>query len=223
MKKKTAKSSDTISVWIVEDSIVYQKSIVSLINSQDDMNCSGIFTTCESAMKTIRTFEDEEIPHVVLHDIGFPGLNGITCVDVIKKNFEEIQIIMLTSFDDGEHIFDSLCAGATGYLLKTSTEAEIINGIRTVMAGGSPMNSSIARKVVDAFSRPKKFSKDYDLTDRERNILHFIIRGHTNMMIAAELMLSAHTIDSHLRKIYEKLHVRSRTEAATKAVKERII
>jgi DNA-binding NarL/FixJ family response regulator len=174
-------------------------------------------------MRTIRTFEDTDVPDVVLHDIGFPGINGITCVDVIKKNFEDIQIIMLTSYDDGENIFDALCAGATGYLLKTSSEAQIINGIRDVMAGGSPMNSSIARKVVDVFSRPKKVSQEYNLTDRERNILHFIIRGRSNHMIAAELMLSAHTIDSHLRKIYEKLHVHSRTEAAAKAVKERII
>lgn len=209
-----------ISVWVVEDNDLYRKSIATLIDEQNDMFCSGIYDSCETAVKAIRK---AETPDVILHDIGFSGMNGITCVETIKTEFPSVQIIMVTVYNDGEHIFDALCAGATGYLLKSSTEAMIIDAVHDVVAGGSPMNSSIARKVVEVFAKSKKVSKEYGLTDRERDILEYIIQGFSNGMIAKKIHLSVHTIDAHLRKIYEKLHVHTRTEAAAKAVKERLI
>lgn len=209
-----------ISVWVVEDNDLFRKNIAALIEEQHDMVCSGIYDSCETAVKCIRNMD---VPDVILHDIGFSGMNGIKCVETMKNEFPSVQIIMVTVYNDGEHIFDALCAGATGYLLKSSTETMIIDAVHDVMAGGSPMNSSIARKVVEVFAKSKKGSEEYGLTDRERAILEFIIQGYSNGAIGKKIHLSVHTIDSHLRKIYEKLHVHTRTEAAAKAVKERLI
>ncbi len=205
---------------MVEDNNLFRKNIVALIKDQKDMVCTGEYASCEAAVKSIKT---NDVPDVILHDIGFVGMNGISCVEKIKNDHPDVQIIMVTVYNDGEHIFDALCAGATGYLLKSSSEAVIINAVHDVMAGGSPMNSSIARKVVEVFAKSKKVSKEYSLTDKEKDILSFVIEGFSNNMIAEKLHLSVHTIDAHLRKIYEKLHVHSRASAAAKALKERLV
>jgi DNA-binding NarL/FixJ family response regulator len=129
---------------------------------------------------------------------------------------------MFTVFEDSDSIFDALCAGATGYLVKSSTEAVIIQAIRDVLAGGSPMNPTIARKAINVFTRMHTVTQEYGLSSREREILEQIVHGFGNKHIAEHFNVSHHTIDAHLRNIYEKLHVHSRTEAATKALKERL-
>jgi len=214
------KQKNTISIWIVEDNELYQLSLLTLIKEQTDMVCEQFFLRCEDALEALRLGSP---PDVILHDIGFEGMSGITSVKMIKKDHPNIQIIMVTVYDDGEHVFEALCAGATGYLVKTSPEENIINGIRDVVAGGSPMNSSIARMVIETFSKHRQPVYDYSLSPREKDILELIVHGYSNNVIAEQLHLSAHTIDTHLRKIYEKLHVHTRTEAATKVIKEQLL
>jgi DNA-binding NarL/FixJ family response regulator len=150
-------------------------------------------------------------------------MGGITSVGIIKKKSPSSQIIMVTVFDDDDNIFDAVCAGATGYLLKSSPESKIIEAIRDVYNGGSPMNSLIARKTIDMFSKMHSVSKEYGLTPREKEILEQIVQGYGNKYLAERFNVSPHTIDAHLRKVYEKLHVHTRTEAATKAIKERLV
>jgi DNA-binding NarL/FixJ family response regulator len=207
-------------VWVVEDNTLFQKSIVGLINDQPDMKCDWVYSSCEEAIKAL---EVDPIPDVILQDIGFEKMSGITCVGIIKKKSPSTQIIMFTVFDDSDNIFDALCAGATGYLVKSSTEAMIIQAIHDVLAGGSPMNPTIARKAIEMFTRMHNVPKEYGLSSREREILEQIIHGFGNKAIAERFHVSPHTIDAHLRNIYEKLHVHSRTEAATKALKERLV
>jgi DNA-binding NarL/FixJ family response regulator len=214
------KTQNKISVWIVEDNELFQKTLVALINDQKDMHCDQTFSSCEEAVETLQS---ARVPDVVLHDIGFTGMNGVTSVEMMKRKQPKVQIIMVTVYDDGEHIFDALRAGATGYLLKSSSEQIIVNSIRDVIAGGSPMNSSIARKVVEYFSKTSKSEQEYCLSSREKEILELIIHGFSNNMIAEKIHISIHTVDAHLRNIYEKLQVHSRTEAASKALKEHLL
>lgn len=209
-----------ITVWVIEDNALFQKSIVSLINDQPDMCCDWVYSSCEEAVAALKS---AQCPDVILHDIGFPGMDGITCVGIIKQKYPTTQIVMFTVFEDSDNIFDAICAGATGYLVKSSTETTIIQGIHDVLAGGSPMNPTIARKAIELFSRMHKVPKEYGLSTREREILEQIVHGSGNKQIAEKFHVSHHTIDAHLRNIYEKLQVHSRTEAATKALKERLI
>lgn len=215
-----AQNQKPIVAWVVEDNALFQKNIVSLLNDQKDIVCSGIFSSCEEA---ITALDKSPAPDVILHDIGFNRMDGITCVGIIKRRFPETQIIMLTVFEDSDSIFDALCAGATGYLVKTSTEAVIIQAIHDVLAGGSPMNPTIARKAIEVFRKMHNVSKEYGLTPREYEILEQIVNGFSNRQIADRFIVSHHTIDAHLRNIYGKLQVHSRTEAATKALKERLV
>ncbi|NUN69888.1 MAG: response regulator transcription factor [Bacteroidetes bacterium] len=212
--------SSAISVMLVEDNELFQKNITQLLNAQDGMRCDHVFASCEEAIGALDTIKP---PDVVLHDIGFEGMSGITSVSIIKRRLPSTQIVMFTVYEDSDNIFDALCAGATGYLVKSSSEAMILQAIRDVLAGGSPMNPTIARKAIELFTRMHSVSKDYGLSEREREILEEIVEGYGNREIAEKLLISRHTIDAHLRKIYEKLHVHTRTEAATKALKERLV
>lgn len=207
-------------IWVVEDNALFQNSIVTLINDQKDMRCDNVFSSCEEALGALG---GSHIPDVILHDIGFDGMNGITSVGIIKSRHPSTQIIMFTVFEDSDSIFDALCAGATGYLTKSSTEAVIVQAIHDVMAGGSPMNPTIARKAIEVFTKMHTVQQEYNLSVREREILEQIVQGFSNRLIADRFHVSPHTIDAHLRNIYEKLHVHSRTEAATKALKERLV
>ncbi len=213
-------STSPISVMLVEDNDLFQQNITQLINAQAGMRCDHIYSSCEDAVAALETIKP---PDVILHDIGFEGMSGITSVSIIKRRLPATQIVMFTVFEDSDNIFDALCAGATGYLVKSSSEAVILQAVRDVIAGGSPMNPTIARKAIDVFTRMHSVSKDYGLSGREREILEEIVSGYGNREIAEKLLISHHTIDAHLRKIYEKLHVHTRTEAATKALKERLV
>ncbi|MCK9407987.1 MAG: response regulator transcription factor [Bacteriovoracaceae bacterium] len=214
------KEQKRIVVWVVEDNVLFQKNIVELINDQSDMECEGIFASCEEAIASLGVVSK---PDVILHDIGFERMNGITSVGIIKGKIPATQIIMFTVFEDSDSIFDALCAGATGYIVKSSSETMIIQSIHDVLAGGSPMNPTIARKAIDMFKRMHNVPKEYGLSSREREILEQIIHGFGNKHIAERFNVSHHTIDAHLRNIYEKLQVHSRTEAAIKALKERLV
>lgn len=167
-------------------------------------------------------------PDVILMDIEMPGMTGIEAVRTIKKAFPQIQILMQTVFEDDDRVFDSICAGASGYILKNHLNTKLVDAIMELQYGGSPMSPSIARKVLNKLQQiphhiiPEE-TPDYQLTPREKEVLACIVNGLAYKMIADQLNISYETVRSHVKKIYEKLHVASLTEAVSKAMKERIV
>jgi DNA-binding NarL/FixJ family response regulator len=201
---------EKIEVVIVEDDGAVREGLRYLINGSDGFSCIAACPSAEDALKII----SEHPPQVVLMDINLPGMNGIECVVCIKNAFPEIQVMMLTVFDNSDEIFKSLTAGATGYLLKKTPPAKLLEAITELVNGGSPMSSEIARKVVQTFSKPAipQFPES-TLTAREQEILSCLSKGFMYKEIAAELFISIDTVRTHIRKIYQKLQVRTRTEA----------
>lgn len=159
-------------------------------------------------------------------DIQMPGMNGIDGVKAIKTRYPEARILMQTVFEDEDKVFDAICAGASGYILKTASADEMVGAIRSVHAGGSPMTPSIAAKVLARFranAAPNSSEEEYNLTQRERDVLGLLVKGLSYKMIADRIGISFHTVDSHIRKIYDKLHVSGMAEAVSKAVRKRIV
>jgi len=203
----------SINVSIVEDDNEIRESLEILINGSEDFRCLNTFKNAESAVIHI----PREKPDVVLMDINLPGASGIECVRKLKDLIPDLNVLMLTVYDDSKRIFDSLSAGAKGYLLKRTPPSKILEAIKEVHGGGSPMSSQIARMVVDSFRR-MGISKDEkeNLTKREEEILALLAKGYKYKEIGDILFIGVETVRSHLRHIYEKLHVRSRTEAVVK-------
>jgi len=163
---------------------------------------------------------------VVLMDIEMPGMNGIEATQLIKKHFPEVLVLIQTVFFEDEYIFDAICAGASGYILKTTTPEDYLEAIRNVQSGGSPMTPGIARRVLELFKfnlRPQPANNDYNLTTQEKKVLQLLVEGKSFKMIAAELYVAFDTVKAHIRNIYAKLHVHSGTEAVSKAIKNRIV
>lgn len=204
-------SPPPIKVAVVEDDSRVREGLLALLNGGDEFRCTGVFPNAESALKSL----PREWPDVVLMDINLPNMSGIECVAQLKEAKPALQIIMLTICADDEQIFSSLKAGASGYLVKKTRPAEILEAIIEVHSGGAPMSSAIARKVVQCFREPRA-QKSEDLSRREHEILSFLAKGYQNKEIAEALSLSVLTVSTHIRNIYEKLHVRSRTEAVLK-------
>lgn len=203
-----------IDVAIVEDNSALANGLRKIIESASDFRCLGVWTTAEEALKKIDAFR----PQVVLMDINLPGMSGIQATALIKQHLPEVQVIMVTVYRDHDQIFAALKAGASGYLLKRSTPEEVRQAIRDVKSGGAPMSAEIARRVVEAFHQPMKAKVDEDmkLSKRETEILEHLTKGLANKEIADRLDISVETVRVHLRRVYEKLHVHSRTEAAMK-------
>lgn len=215
-----AAPADT-TVWLVEDNSTFRKTVAQVIAGIDGLECTGSFASCEDAL---RCLEAQLAPDVVLLDVGLPGMNGIEGIAAIKAIAPETHALILTVMDDEAKVFQAICAGASGYLLKTSPVEEITAGIRDVMKGGAPMNGRIARMVLAMFSRlAPQPPGDYGLTERERDILHLMVEGLIKKEIADRLDISFHTVDTHLRNIYEKLHVNTQTGAVAKAVREGLV
>ena len=208
-----------ITIWLVEDNDTFRNTLVRVINQSDSMKCSEAFSSCEDALEALKS---ETHPNVVLLDVNLPGMNGIDGIKEIKGLAPATQVIMLTMFDDHDKVFRSICAGASGYLLKTSSREKITEAIREVVNGGAPMNGQIARAVLDMFAKMAAPKHDYGLSPREREVLELVVGGLYKKEIADRLGLSYHTIDTHVRNIYDKLHVNSRSGAVAKAVKERL-
>lgn len=162
-------------------------------------------------------------PDVILMDIDMPGITGIEATRLVKDKYPDINIMILTMFEDRDKIFDALCAGATGYLLKKSTSIEIINAIEELHQGGSPMSGEIARKVLGFFSKPLKVDNNYQLSPRELDILKCLVNGDSYKMAANACFISIGTVYTHINSIYKKLHVNSKSEAVVKAIKERLV
>lgn len=208
-----------IRIILYEDNTDLRESMTVLLRGTPGIEFTGAFVNCDDVLAQVKELK----PDIVLMDIDMPGTNGIDGLKLIKKSFPAVEILMLTVFDDNENIFASICAGASGYVLKTSSPAEIISAIHELHSGGAPMTPSIARKVLRLFPATSSAPNSYDLTERERETLSYLAKGFSYKMISAEMKVTIHTVNAHCKKIYEKLHVHSNTEAIAKAMNERIV
>jgi DNA-binding NarL/FixJ family response regulator len=202
-----------ITVSIVDDEKCLRESITTFVNGSPGFRCVSGYATAETALKSLPA----DKPDVVLMDINLGGMTGIECVERLKAIAPKMQVLMLTVYEDTDQIFKALEAGATGYLLKRSSPTKLLQAIREIHAGGSPMSSSIARKVVASFQKSKATGqRPTPLSPREEMVLNCLAKGLTYKQIADQLDISIDTIRTYLRRVYEKLHVQSRTEAVAK-------
>ena len=207
-------NDNKIIVSIVEDTDDIRNALRVLINGSKGFECVHVFADAEEALQNMSSKEID----VVLMDINLPGMDGIECMKTLKPEMPKSQFMMCTVYDDDDHIFNALQSGASGYILKRTSPAQILEAIRDLHEGGSPMSSEIARRVVDSMQKSKKRSEATELlTDRENEILDFLAKGYLYKEIAAELFISKETVKKHIHNIYDKLHVQTRTEALNKA------
>ena len=210
----------TLSIWVVEDDILFRSSLVSVINRSPGLLCEHEFGTCEEALTTLET---DRPPHVILMDIVLPGIDGLEGAARVRSLSPRTDVVILTNYAENGKIFRALCAGASGYLLKTSPPEEIKRAIQEVVDGGAPMNAQIARKVLDMFAGLAVPTANYGLTERESEILRLMVDGEGKKRIAEELFISYFTVDTHIKNIYSKLHVHSRSGAVAKVLKEHLL
>jgi DNA-binding NarL/FixJ family response regulator len=208
-------------ITIFEDTAMHFEGLKMLIEDQQDMILAGAFRDATGVMNKIRRTK----PDVVLMDIKMPDVSGIEAVKEIKAEFPEIQIIMQTVFEEDDKVFAAICAGASGYLLKGSSPDRFIEAIKDVYAGGSPMTPMIARKVFQIFQNQysSQGAEYQELTSKEKDVLRCMVDGMSYKMIADKLDITFHTVNSHTKKIYEKLHVNSASEAVSKALRQKIV
>ena len=208
------------SIVIYEDNDILRESLSSLIGLTEGYEVLGAFPDGMQVEGQIQGYN----PDVILMDIDMPGINGIEAVKKIRSIDKQVHIIMLTVFDDNTHVFDALCAGANGYLLKKHVSDKLISAIQEVLQGGAPMTPAIARMIITNIQEQNATpTDDYLLTKREREILLSLSKGNSYKMIAADLIISVDTVRTHLRRIYDKLHVHSQVEAVTKAIKQKLV
>src|ERR1019366_4475140 len=203
----------SITVSIVDDDAPARGILTEWIRGADGFKCVGVHENGEAALAALLL----EKPCVVLMDINMPGMSGIECVRRLKPQMMSTQFVMLTVYEDPDHIFKALSSGASGYLLKRTPRAELITAVKDVHAGGSPISSNIARKIIQSFQRfSLSPAEPHSLSPREREVLELLARGYLYKEIADSLHISVPTVNSHIRRIYEKLHVRSRSQAVAK-------
>ena len=208
------------SVVIVEDEREIRECLAILIDGSDGFRCAGAYRTAERALDAL----ESDAPHVALVDIGLPGISGIEAVRRMKERVPALRALMLTVYEDDERIFDALCAGASGYLLKRTPPERLIEAIRDVNSGGAAMSPEVARRVITVFKdiRPARQS-DHNLTPHDVRLLKMLMDGHSYRSAGAELGVTPHAVSFHLRSIYEKLQVHSKTEAVAKALQQRLL
>ena len=207
-------------IWIIEDHAAFRRTLVRVLNAEDELECPRDFGSCEKALAALAR---DDAPDLILLDVGLPGMSGLEGIRLIKDKAPKTLVVILTVFEDDDKVFAAICAGASGYLLKTSSATEITQAVRDALDGGSPMTSRIARRVLDMFSKLAPKQADYGLSDREKEILQLMVTGLIKKEIADRLTLSVHTVDTYLRRIYEKLAVNTRTGAVAKALKEGLV
>jgi DNA-binding NarL/FixJ family response regulator len=213
-------SKAPIKVAIVEDQRNIRECLSFLVGGTDGLSCTGSYRTMEEAIDKI----GHTLPDVLLSDIGLPGMDGIKGVRILKERYPRMLILMITVYDDDERIFDAICAGASGYLLKKTPPVKLIESIKEAFEGGAPMTPEIARRVIEIFRQDRPTEREeYHLTPHETRLLKLFVQGHNYKTAATELGVSINTINFHVRNIYDKLQVHSRTEAVAKALKNRLV
>ncbi len=214
-------AQETTTIWILEDHEIFAKQIRRLIAAEDDLDCPHHFTSAADLYDKLK-FTNER-PDILLLDLGLPRRDGLEVLSDIRSIMPEVKVLILTSYDDREKVYRAICNGASGYLLKTADPDEILSGIRDVVVGASALSSPIAKMILEGFSRYGPVEHIEPLTSREEDVLRFLVKGLIKKEIAQELAISQHTVDMHLRSVYRKLHVRSQTEAVSKALRQGIV
>jgi DNA-binding NarL/FixJ family response regulator len=209
------------SIWILEDHEIFAKQIRRLLSGEDDMVCNHSFNSPADLFDKLR-FTNER-PDLLLLDLGLPRRDGLDVLSDIRRVMPEVKVLILTAYDDREKVYRAICNGASGYLLKTADPDEILGGIRDVVQGTSALSSPIAKMILEGFSRYGPVEHIEPLTAREEDVLRYLVKGLIKKEIADELSISQHTVDMHLRSVYRKLHVRSQTEAVSKALRQGIV
>jgi DNA-binding NarL/FixJ family response regulator len=209
-----------INTFIVEDQKPMREGLQSLINFTDGFKCTGAFRTMEEALVRAKY----ELPDVVLSDIGLPGMSGIEGIKILKEKYPDLTVLMLTVYDDDERIFDAICAGASGYLLKQTSPTKILECLKEAVNGGAPMSPEVAARVIKLFRefRPPE-RVEYDLTPHETRLLKLIVEGYNYTTAAEKLGVKFSTISFHMKNIYSKLQVHSKSEAVAKALQNRLV
>jgi DNA-binding NarL/FixJ family response regulator len=207
-------------VLVFEDNDAYRESLSLLINMTPDMECLGAFPDCRHVVDRVT----ENLPDVVLMDIDMPNVNGIQGLMLLRKQYPELKILMQTVFEDDEKVFACICAGADGYILKKASPIDLLNGIKDVLRGGAPMTPTIARQVLRLFSHQNKPKNgpEFNLSDRETEILSFLVKGLSYKMIAEKCFIAQSTVNAHVRNIYDKLQVHSKGSAIALAIEKKI-
>lgn len=210
-----------IKVAIFEDNRNLREGLFQLIDGSEGFRCVGAFPNCDRLIQNIK----ESKPDVVLMDIEMPGISGIEAIIILKGNFPEMKILMETIFEDNDKIFNSICNGAEGYILKNTAPVLILSAIKEIYEGGAPMTPSIASKVLKMFKKnsPVASKEELYLTEREKEILKSLVEGMSYKMIAATCFISADTVSGHIKNIYKKLQVHSKSEAVAKAIRGKIV
>lgn len=209
-----------IKVIIFEDNKSLRQGLYQLINGSDGFQCTGAFEDCLEVLKNV---EDSK-PDVVLMDIQMPGINGIEAVRILRQKYPGLKILMQTIFEDSEKIFQSILAGSSGYILKNTSSSRILDFIKETYLGGAPMSPTVATKVLKMISQQYQAATvNFNLTEREKEILSCLVKGMSYKLIASACFISIDTVRGHIRNIYEKLHVHSKTEAVVTAIKSNIV
>ena len=205
---------------IVEDQPQIREGLTTLINRTNGYRCTGSFRTMEEALEGIK----REVPDIALCDLGLPGMSGIEGIRILKERHPQLQLLVLTVYDDDDRIFDALCAGACGYLLKRTSSSKLLESLREAATGGAPMSPEVATRVIKLFRdiRPPERS-EHDLTPHESRLLKLLVEGHNYTTAAEELGVSYNTVKFHMRHVYGKLQVHSKSEAVAKALKDHLI
>jgi DNA-binding NarL/FixJ family response regulator len=209
-----------VGLWIIEDDPMFRKSIEKLFDGSEGIRCERTFECCEDALEVLQR---EGSPQVALVDLGFSGMSGIEGISKMKMLSPSTEFVVLTIHEEHQNVFEAICAGATGYLVKSLPRDEIVAKVQEVIAGGAPMNPTIARKVLTMLSGKAVSGSPYCLTDREREVLNLMVEGLTRKEIAERLFISPSTVMTHSQNVYSKLHVHRRGSAVAKALKERLL
>lgn len=217
MDMEAKRNDEIIRVAIVDDDEDIRSGLKWMLDYTEGYACAGVYRSCAEAVEQL----GDALPDVVLMDIGLPGTSGIECVRKLKALFPDVQFVMQTVYSDDDKIFESLRAGAVGYILKKSQTVKVLQAISDAHAGGAPMSGEIARRVLTFFQQPQPADEMAALSDREVEVLEALVQGHSYKAIAEKLFVSVHTVRFHLHNIYEKLHVSSRAEAVAKVMRHR--